>query len=94
MENTIREQITLNSGEVQEIVFSENDDFDVIEHEVIGHWRHGTEETCVVKRLSDGKYFRIYYRDSVKESMEFKDMNSGGTFKQVFPVEKLVTIFT
>lgn len=93
MENIIREQITLNPKEIQEIVFSENDNFNVVEHEVIGHWRHGTEETCVVKRISDGKYFRIYYRDSVKEEMEFEDMNYGRTFKEVFPTEKTIIVF-
>lgn len=86
-----REKITLTVSELQDIVFEESAEFEVIETKTVGHWRHGSEECTVVQRLSDNKYFELNWRNSVKDSCEFEDMNYDDEYKEVFP-EKVETI--
>lgn len=86
-----RETIKLSCEELHDIVCGETDEFEEVLHQVTGHWRHGSEERMVVKRISDGKFFELNYRESVKDTMEFSDMNDGGDFEEVFP-EKVETI--
>lgn len=88
-----REKIELDVTELKDIVYGESDLFDIVHSETTGHWRHGSEETKVVKRLSDGKFFELNYRDSVKDSCEFQDMNYSGEYSEVFPEEKTITVY-
>lgn len=50
-------------------------------------------EKINLKRVFDGKFFKIHYRDSVKETCEFMDMNSDGEYREVVPQEKTITIY-
>jgi hypothetical protein len=84
-----REKIKLSSEEIQDIVCTDSDEYDVIEQKTTGHWRHGSKELAIVKRRSDGKFFSIEYRESVKD-MEFSDMNDGGEFYEVIPYTETV----
>ena len=86
-----RETIKLSVDELHDIICGETDEFEEVLQKTTGHWRHGSEETMIVKRISDGKFFELNYRDSVKETMDFSDMNDGGDFEEVFP-EKTETI--
>jgi hypothetical protein len=88
-----KEKIKLTVEELQDIVFDDSEEFDVIQHEIVGNWRHGTEETCIVKRITDGKCFRLNYRNSVKDSCEFQDMNYDDEYEEVFPVEETIIVY-
>lgn len=88
-----REKIKLTVTELQDIVYDESEDFDVVHHETTGTWRHGTEETTIARRVSDGKFFELNYRDSVKDECEFQDMNYDGEYTEVFPRETTITIY-
>jgi hypothetical protein len=88
-----REKIKLSTDEIRTVVHGDSEEYFVVSHEITGTWRHGTEENSVVRRLSDGKLFKINYRDSVKETCDFEDMNYGGEYSEVFPVEKKVIIY-
>lgn len=81
------ETIKLSAREMKEIVFEDHEDFDIVENNIVGNWRHGDINECIVQRISDGKYFMIEYRDSPKDSAMFEDMNYGGTFYEVVPKE-------
>ena len=81
------ETIKLSVKQMKEIVFDESEDFEIVQNEIVGSWRHGDVNECVVERLSDGKFFMIEYRDSPKDSAMFEDMNDGGTFYEVVPKE-------
>jgi len=85
--------INLASDEIRDVIYGEADGFTLIESKVDGHWRHGSEEHAIVQRNSDKKFFRVNYRDSVKDTMEWSDMNEGGTFSEVFPIEKTITVY-
>ena len=88
-----REQIKIENDELQEIVYGEHEEWETVEARVDGTWRHGTEHTGVFKRLSDGKFFRMDWRDSVKDECEWDDMNYGCTAKEVFPKQMTITIY-
>lgn len=81
------ETIKLSAREMKEIVYDDNENFEIVQNEIVGSWRHGDINECVVERLSDGKLFMIEYRDSPKDSAIFEDMNGGGTFYEVVPKE-------
>lgn len=96
MENSekTREIIDLSIKEASEIVYNESEDWDIVETDILGNWRHGDENTGVFRRVSDGKFFRIDWRDSVKDGCEFGDCNDGPmNAKEVFPTEKTITIY-
>lgn len=87
------EKIKLTTREMNEIVHDDHEDYEVIEDDVTGNWRHGTENTCIVQRISDKKFFGIEYRDSPKDSCMFEDMNDGGTFNEVVPKEQTIVVY-
>lgn len=68
----MREKIKLTVKQLAEIVFDESENFEIIEREITGTFRHGNENSAIIKRLSDGKFFNIKYRDSIKDSCEFE----------------------
>ena len=88
-----KEKINLTVEELQDVVYGDTDEFDIILTETTGHWRHGSEETAIVKRISDNKFFKIDYRDSVKDECEFCDMNYDGEYTEVFPKEVTTIIY-
>jgi len=88
-----REEIQISTEDLCDIVYGDHEDWNEIHSEVDGHWRHGTEHTGVFQRVSDGKFFRMDWRDSCKDSMGFTDMNYGCTAKQVFPKEVTTIIY-
>lgn len=57
-----REKIKLTVKELQNAVYDDSGEFDCIESEITGTFRHGNENTAILKRLSDGKFFKVTYR--------------------------------
>jgi hypothetical protein len=88
-----REKIKLTVKELQDIVYDDSENFKVIESNITGTFRHGNENEAVIKRISDGKYFEVYYRDSVKDGCDFCDMNYDGDYEEVFKTEKTIVAY-
>ena len=88
----IREEIRLLVSEQAAIVYDDSNEYELIESEITGTWRHGNENSGIIKRISDGKFFRIDWRDSPKDDAMFRDMNYSATFKEVFPIVKQIEI--
>lgn len=89
-----REEIKISAKDLRDIVYDDHEEWEEIESSVDGYWRHGTENTGVFKRLVDGKFFRMDWRDSVKDECGWSDMNFGTfTFKEVFPKEVITIIY-
>lgn len=66
----------------------------IIETNYDGSARHTELHHKIFQRLSDGKYFRIDYESSVKDSMDWAECNYGNTEAvEVFPKEITTTIF-
>jgi len=88
-----KETIHLSVEELQDIVYDDHNDYKVITREITDTFRHGNENEAVIQRVSDGKYFKIYYRDSVKDTCMFEDMNYSSDYTEVFPVEKTIVVY-
>lgn len=87
------EKIKLNVFQLNELVCGDNKEYAIISREITGTFRHGNENDAIVKRTSDGKFFRVSYRDSVKETCDFEDINHDGEYHEVIPIETVVTIY-
>jgi len=88
-----REKIKLTAEELQWAVYGDSEDFEVVSSEITDTWRHGNECEAILKRISDEKYFKVDYRDSVKDECEFEHMNSDGEYSEVFPTTKTITVY-
>lgn len=82
-----KQKLKLTSEELLNIISGDDDNYEIVEKQITGEWRHGNENSAVVKRISDGKYFELDYRTSCKESCDFQDMNSGGEYEEITYVE-------
>lgn len=67
----------------------DTDKFETVIDELDGTWRHGTEHTLVVERLSDNTFWRVFYRHET--SGEYNDLRDGdlsdSDIVQVKPIE-------
>ena len=70
------------------------ENFDLINQEILETFRHGNVNTAIIQRVSDKKFFKLDYRDSIKDEMDFEECNYGDfTLKEVFPKEITITIY-
>lgn len=88
-----REKIKIAILELLDIVYGDSEEFDVISSEITGTFRHGNENTAIIQRISDKKYFSVDYRDSAKEAFEFQDMNFDEEYTEVFPSKQTIIIY-
>lgn len=90
----MREKITLTTSQLQDIVFDDTEEYEMIVSEITGTFRHGNENEGIIKRNLDGKFFKAFFRDSVKDGMDWSDMNHGPfEFEEVFKSEKTITVY-
>lgn len=88
-----REIIKLNNQQWKDVaqeVYLEVDGVEVpikeIRYDYVGSGRHTEHHTLVFQRVSDGKYFKVGYEESVKDSMGWDECNYGSAeAKEVFP---------
>ncbi len=65
-------------------------EFEEIQDNYEGSRRHTEKHHKILKRISDGKFFRVDYESSVKESMGWEECNYGDTKAiEVFPKETI-----
>lgn len=96
-----REKFILNNSQWQSLVYENyfdlngvEIDFNEIEFHYDGSSRHTEAHHKILKRISDGKYFRVHYETSVKDSMGWEECNSGNTVvTEVFPESKTITVY-
>lgn len=88
-----REKLFLDKRDLRDIVYGDSEEYDVISTEITDTFRHGNKNECIVQRISDKKYFKLYYRDSVKETCEWDDMNDDDEYFEVFPIEKTIIVY-
>jgi hypothetical protein len=80
-----REKLILTSEQGRDIVNGDDSNFVIIEDRIILIRRWVDDYKIVVKRKSDGKYFKdIYRRGATERPYECSDPN----FTEVFPVTK------
>ena len=66
----------------------------VVEDDYDDSGRHTEFHHIVFKRVNDGKFFKVDYETSVKDSMGWEECNYGDTkATEVFPKEVVTTIY-
>jgi hypothetical protein len=89
-----REKLTLTKEDARDLICGDLPGFEVIQKEMVDKSRWSIIYEVVVKRLSDGMFFKDVYQRGATESQdespyEYSDPN----FTQVFPVEKTVIVY-
>lgn len=84
----MNEKLQLEVDDVVNIIYDDHEEWETVETEITGNWRHGNENTGVFRRLKDNKLFRIDWRDSTNDMTDFRDCNFGPIdATEVFPVK-------
>ena len=81
--------------EARDILYEENDNFKIISDELIDQDRWTVSSVLVVKELTTGKFFKAYYSQGATEQQDQAPFEYAEIidWKEVFPVEKTVTVY-
>jgi len=92
MEKTI---LKLTPDEGRSILYEDHEDFELVTSEIVDNTRWSIVYEDVYQRLSDKKFFKTTYRKGATESQDERPYEYDGeaVFEEVFPVEKLVTVY-
>ncbi|MDP2692448.1 MAG: hypothetical protein Q8O88_02275 [bacterium] len=89
-----KEKLTLTPEEAREILWGDDDRFEVVEDEIVGKRRWSVDHRIVIKRLSDGKFFADYYSRAITEIQDEQPWEyTEPNFVEVFPVEKKIVVY-
>lgn len=71
------------------------DEFEIISKDIYGTDRWSLRYVIVVKRLSDGKFFKSFYKVGATELQDEGpyEYDDEAIFKEVFPVEKTIIVY-
>lgn len=75
------------------IIGGEEMDITIMENKYDESGRHTERHHIVFKRNADGKFFRVNYETSVKDSMGWDDCNYGDKFECIEVTQKQITTF-
>lgn len=92
MEKTI---LKLTPEEGRSIVWDDHDDFEKVETNIVDVTRWSVVYENIYKQKSNGKFFRTSYSVGATESQDEQPYEyvKEAVFTEVFPVEKLVTVY-
>lgn len=89
-----REKLNLTKVEGRNIIWEDNNDYEIIKKEIVDTSRWSKIYEIVIKRKSDGKFFRDNYSIGATESQDESPYEySEPDFREVFPVEKKVIVY-
>ena len=96
-----REKIKLSNSQWHDLVWENylvigeaEIEFEEIQENYDGSRRHTEDHHKILRRKSDGKYFRINYETSVKDEMGWTECNYGDTEAiEVFPHEETIITY-
>ena len=89
-----REILKLTSKQGRELIYGDTDDFEPISDTIIENSRWSIIHKIVVKRKSDGKYFKdTYSRGATEQQDEAPYEYNKPSFTEVFPVTKTITVY-
>jgi len=88
-------ELKLTIEEVNDARMNILEGFEMLEEDMVGNWRHGTEHEGILKHHESEKLFKIHWRDSVKHGIILSGMMGSGpfTFPRVYPQKKEITIY-
>ena len=96
MTEQIREKLNLTLEQARAILYDDADppEFDIISEEIVDQDRWTVTYKLIIRRISDGKFFRDYFRRGATEYQDESPWEyDKPNFKEVFPVEKTITVY-
>ena len=92
MEKTV---LRLTPDEGRRIVWNDHDDFETVETNIVDVTRWSIIYENIYKQKSSGKFFETSYSVGATEYQDERPYEYDGeaVFEEVFPVEKLVTVY-
>jgi hypothetical protein len=93
--NKPRKVLELSPEDGRRIVGGWNKEFEIISKDIYDTGRWSLKYIIIVKRLSDGKFFKSLYQVGATELQyeEAYEYVHKAVFTEVFPVEKTVTAY-
>lgn len=79
-----------SEDEVCDAVYEDSEDFEVVESKSVGSARWHSERETILKEVSTGKFFKVWWRQALTENQE--DTFDCGPFPEVKSEEKQITI--
>lgn len=87
-------KLTFTEQEARNIVYEDHEDFEVISDEIHDERRWVNCHEVIVKRISDGKFFRSHYEVGKTESQDQRPYEyDDPTFHEVFKTTKTITVY-
>lgn len=88
-------KILIPKAEAREIIYGDSEEYDVIEDEAIDNTRWSIVHSVVVKRRSDGKFFRASYSVGATEIQDERpfEYEENATFFEVVPSQVIKTVY-
>lgn len=92
MEKTI---LRLTPDEGRNVVWNDHDDFETVKTEIVDVTRWSLIYENIYKQKSSGKFFKTSYSVGATEDQDEPPYEyvKEAVFEEVFPVEKLVTVY-
>jgi hypothetical protein len=92
MEKTVL-RLTPDEGRI--VVWNDHDDFETVETNIVGVTRRSIIYENIYKQKPSGKFFETSYSVGATESQDERPYEYDGeaVFEEVFPIEKLVTVY-
>ena len=87
--NTPREKLNLTKEQADDILFGIDDQYEIVSDKIVSHKRWSVVHSIVIKRKSDGKYFKDQYEVGATENQDQNPYEYiAPNFTEVFPVTK------
>lgn len=84
-------KLDIDKEQAREIVWGEDDDFEIMQDEIVDNRRWSIDHRIVVKRKSDGRFFADTYSVGATENQDESAYEySEPNFQEVFPIERTV----
>jgi hypothetical protein len=91
---TNREKLELTRFEALDILNEVSNDYEIVSNTIDDRDRWTVTYCLIIKRLSDGKFFRDYYRTGATESQDEGPWEYEiPSFVEVRPVAKTITVY-
>jgi hypothetical protein len=90
-----KEKLVLPVEEACWIINSDHENFDVVREKIVSRSRWAIRCEIIVKRLSDGKFFKSHYSVGATEYQDERPWQNDdeALFDEVFPVEKTILVY-
>jgi hypothetical protein len=89
-----KEKLKLSVEEARWILSSDNNNYKIVQDNIISQGRWSIYHTIIIQRVSDNKYFSGNYTEGSTEMQDERPWEySKPEFEEVFPKEKITIVY-